>query len=167
MSEDTLADLNRVDEQTFVDELGGIYEHSPWVAERVAGDRPFDSVEALRDGMQQAVEEASEEQKLELLRAHPDLGDQTGITDASQSEQASAGLDSLSPEMYDAFERLNDRYREQFGFPFIMAVKDESPEAIKQAMETRVEHDESEEFQTALSEVHTIARFRLEERFES
>ena len=167
MSEDTLADLNRVDEQTFVDELGGIYEHSPWVAERVAGDRPFDSVEALRDGMQQAVEEASEEQKLELLRAHPDLGDQTGITDASQSEQASAGLDSLSPEMYDAFERLNDRYREQFGFPFIMAVKDESPEAIKQAMETRVKHDESEEFQTALSEVHTIARFRLEERFES
>jgi len=167
MSEHTLAELNRTDEQRFVDELGGIYEHSPWVAEQAASERPFDSVEALRDAMRAAVEEASEEQKLELLCAHPDLGDQTDITDASRSEQASAGLDSLSPELYERFQRLNERYREQFGFPFIMAVKDESPEAIKEAMERRVEHSEAEEFQTALSEVHTIARFRLEERFES
>jgi len=166
MTVDTLAELKSVDKQTFVDELGEIYERSPWVAEEAASDRPFDSVEALRAAMRAAVEEAPEEQKLELLCAHPDLGDQTGITDASQSEQASAGLDQLSPEMYEAFQRLNDRYREQFGFPFIMAVKDESPGAIKEAMEQRIEHPESEEFQTALSEVHTIARFRLEERFE-
>ncbi|WP_436901870.1 2-oxo-4-hydroxy-4-carboxy-5-ureidoimidazoline decarboxylase [Halovenus halobia] len=167
MTVDTLAELNSVDEQTFVDELGGIYEHSPWVAEQVVSERPFDSIEALRDAMRAAVDTASEERKLELLRAHPDLGDQTGVTDASKSEQASAGLDSLSPELYEAFERLNDRYREQFGFPFIMAVKDESPDAIKDAMERRVEHAESEEFQIALSEVHTIARFRLEDRFDS
>ncbi len=167
MTVETLAELNRVDEQTFVDELGGIYEHSPWVAEQVASERPFDSVEGLRDAMRAAVDSASAERKLELLRAHPDLGDQTGVTDASKSEQASAGLDTLSPALYETFERLNDRYREQFGFPFIMAVKDESPEAIKDAMERRVEHSESEEFQTALSEVHTIARFRLEDRFES
>lgn len=167
MSQDTLADLNRADEQTFVEELGGIYEHSPWVAERVVSERPFESVDALRAAMRAAVDDASEERQLALLRAHPDLGDQTGITDASESEQASAGLDQLSPELYETFQRLNDRYRERFGFPFIMAVKDESPEAIKEAMEQRIDNGDAVEFETALSEVHTIARFRLEERFQS
>jgi 2-oxo-4-hydroxy-4-carboxy-5-ureidoimidazoline decarboxylase len=165
MAELTLDTLNQADDERFVAELGGIYEHSPWVAERVTSERPFDSVEALQTAMQTAVDDASREQKLELLRAHPDLGDQTGITDASQEEQASAGLDDLSPEMYEAFQRLNDRYREQFGFPFIMAVKDESPAAIKQAMERRVDHSETEEFQTALEQVHRIAQFRLDDLF--
>jgi len=97
------------------------------------------------------------------LCAHPDLGEQTDITDASRSEQASAGLDSLSPELYERFQRLNERYREQFEFPFIMVVKNESPETIRAAMEERVEHDRSEEFRTALDQVHEIARLRLEE----
>jgi 2-oxo-4-hydroxy-4-carboxy-5-ureidoimidazoline decarboxylase len=167
MADTTLDTLQQSDDEQFVAELGGIYEHSPWVAERVCSDRPFDSVEALRTAMQAAVDSASREQQLELLRAHPDLGDQTGITDASEEEQAAAGLDQLSPEMYEAFQQLNDRYREKFGFPFIMAVKNESPDAIKEAMEQRVDHSESEEFQTALEEVHTIARFRLEDRFDS
>jgi 2-oxo-4-hydroxy-4-carboxy-5-ureidoimidazoline decarboxylase len=110
------------------------------------------------------VENASREAKLALLRAHPDLGDQTEMTDESEKEQASAGLDRLSPEQYDAFERLNDQYRDRFGFPFIMAVKGADPDAIQAAMERRVEHTESEEFRTALDQVHEIARLRLEDR---
>ena len=85
------------------------------------------------------------------------------MTDASKKEQASAGLDQLSEEQYEAFQRLNEQYREKFGFPFIMAVKNESTEVIREAMERRVEQSNSAEFQTAIEEVHTIARFRLEE----
>lgn len=167
MAERTFDEINQVDESQFVDELGNIYEESPWVAEQVASDRPFETVDALQTAMQDAVDSASREQKLELLGAHPDLGDQTGITDASQQEQASAGLDQLTPEQYDAFERLNERYREKFGFPFIMAVKGASPSEIRDAMEFRVEQSEEAEFQTALAEVHTIASLRLDERFRS
>lgn len=167
MAERIFDEINQVDESQFVDELGNIYEESPWVAERVASDRPFETVEALQTAMRDAVDSASREQQLELLRAHPDLGDQTGITDASQEEQASAGLDQLTPEQYEAFERLNDRYREKFGFPFIMAVKGASPSEIRDAMESRVEQSESVEFQTALDEVHTIASLRLDDRFTS
>ncbi len=166
MADETLEEINQYDDERFVDGLGGIYEHSPWVAERTRSKRPFNSVEELHSAMKTVVQNASREQKLELLRAHPDLGDQTGITDASKAEQSSAGLDQLTPEMYEAFQQLNDRYREKFGFPFIMAVKNESPDAIQEAMKQRVEHSKSEEFETALAEVHKIARLRLENQFE-
>lgn len=162
MSELTIEELNRAERETFVDLLGGVYETSPWVAERAAADRPFSSVDDVHGAMRHVVEAASRARQLELLRAHPDLGERTEMTEESRAEQASAGLDQLSPDQYAAFQRLNDTYRERFGFPFIMAVKDESPDAIQDAMEARVDHADSEEFRTALDEVHTIARFRLE-----
>lgn len=164
MTAHLLTDLERDGREAFVDALGDVYENSPWVAERAWSDRPFGSLAALRESLRAAVEDASEREQLELLRAHPDLGEQTEMTDASEAEQASAGLDQLSPEQYEAFERLNERYRETFGFPFIMAVKDASPPAIRAAMEERVEHPRATEFRTALDEVHEIARLRLEEQ---
>jgi 2-oxo-4-hydroxy-4-carboxy-5-ureidoimidazoline decarboxylase len=163
----TLEELNRADSDSFVERLGSVYEHSPWVAERAAADRPFDSVDDLHASMKRVVEDADRERRLELLRAHPDLGERTEMTDASVEEQASAGLDQLTPDQYEAFQRLNERYRDAFGFPFIMAVRDESPDAIRAAMEERVDHSRTEEFRTAIDEVHTIARLRLEERLES
>lgn len=163
MSDLTLDELNDRDEAAFVDELGGVYEHSPWVARRSYPESPFESVADLHETMADTVRTATREEKLALLRAHPDLGDRTEMTDASEEEQASAGLDDLSREQYEAFQRLNDRYRDKFGFPFIMAVKDETPAAIRAAMEERVENDEETEFQTALDEVHQIARFRLDD----
>jgi 2-oxo-4-hydroxy-4-carboxy-5-ureidoimidazoline decarboxylase len=164
MSELTIAELNDGSEAAFVDALGDIYEHSLWVAERAAADRPFESVADLHERMATVVENATREEKLELLRAHPDLGDQTEMTDESEKEQASAGLDQLSPDQYEAFQRLNEQYRDQFGFPFIMAVKGADPDEIQAAMEERVEHTESEEFRTALDQVHEIARLRLGDR---
>ena len=165
MADHTLDDLNEADEETFVDALGDVYETSPWVAERVVADRPFDSVEDLHEHMAGAVRDASAEHKLALLRAHPDLGEQTEMTDASEREQASAGLDELSPEQYETFQRLNETYRDRFGFPFIMAVKGASPDEIRAAMEERIDNSEATEFRTALDQVHEIARLRLEERF--
>jgi 2-oxo-4-hydroxy-4-carboxy-5-ureidoimidazoline decarboxylase len=158
-----LTDINEASRAAFVEMLGDIYEESPWVAERSATARPFASVSELRETMRQTVQDASDGEQLALLRAHPDLGEQTEMTDASESEQSAAGLDELGPQQYETFQRLNDRYREQFGFPFIMAVKNEGPDTIQAAMERRVENGESEEFQTALDEVHKIARLRLNE----
>jgi 2-oxo-4-hydroxy-4-carboxy-5-ureidoimidazoline decarboxylase len=163
MSEHTIETLNDADEAAFVEALGGAYERSPWVAERARSERPFDGVADLHASMKRVVESASRERKLELLRAHPDLGDQTGITDASEAEQASAGLDQLTPEQYEAFQRLNERYRDAFDFPFIMAVRNESPEAIRAAMERRLDNTEDEEFRAALDEVHEIAGLRLDD----
>jgi 2-oxo-4-hydroxy-4-carboxy-5-ureidoimidazoline decarboxylase len=111
--------------------------------------------------MKSSVENATEEQKLELLRAHPDLGDRTEMTEESENEQASAGLDNLSKEEYETFNRLNDQYRDKFGFPFIMAVKNSNPKVIRQGMKERLQNSVEDEFETALEEVHKIARFRL------
>jgi 2-oxo-4-hydroxy-4-carboxy-5-ureidoimidazoline decarboxylase len=163
MRETTVAALNDVDRATFVDILGGVYEESPWVARGAWPERPFESVEDVEDAMREVVEAAPRSEQLALLRAHPDLGGRTEMTDASESEQASAGLDQLSPSQYEAFQRLNRTYREQFGFPFIMAVKGESVDAIRAAMECRIDHSQSDEFRTALDEVHEIARLRLRE----
>ena len=163
MSGIQLAELNAAEKSRFVDALGSVYEESPWVARRSWSERPFRSVDELRAAMRETVASASEKKQLALLRAHPDLGEQTEMTDASKAEQSSAGLDELSPAQYETFQRLNDRYREKFGFPFIMAVNNATPDGIQAAMERRVENSESEEFQTALGEVHEIARLRLDD----
>ncbi|KYH24722.1 OHCU decarboxylase [Halalkalicoccus paucihalophilus] len=155
--------LNQADEERFVDTLGGVYEESPWVAERTWSKRPFSSIDDLQQAMAETVHDASREKQLALLRAHPDLGERTEMTDESQEEQASAGLDQLSPAQYETFQQLNETYRDKFGFPFIMAVKDESIDTIQQSMKNRIEHSQSKEFQTALDEVNVIAELRLAE----
>ena len=166
MSTLTLDELNAMAQSDFVAALGDVYEHSPWVAEAAWTDRPFESVETLHQRMKQAVDTASRERQLELLRAHPDLGEQTEMTDSSKQEQAEAGLDQLSKAQYETFDRLNETYRDTFDFPFIMAVKTESPDAIETAMRARIDNSPAREFRTALDEVHTIAKFRLDERIE-
>jgi len=167
MRDTNIAELNELDRDSFVEVLGGVYEASPWVARGAHADQPFESVSDVATALEAVVRDASHERRLELLRAHPDLGEQTEMTDASAAEQSSAGLDQLRPELYEEFQRLNDLYRDRFGFPFIMAVKNESPEAIRAAMEQRVEQSEQEEFETALSEVHKIARLRLDDIVDS
>lgn len=163
MDEISLEALNEADKTSFVAALGGVYESSPWVAERAYSDRPFASIDALHECMKRGVEAASPERKRELLCAHPDLGEQTDMTDTSREEQASAGLDKLSRDQYATFQRLNTTYRDRFDFPFIMAVRGASPDAIQAAMERRIENSEDEEFRTAVEQVHEIARLRLQE----
>lgn len=165
MKHSTIKELNNSEKNEFVELLSDVYEESAWVAEQVHSKRPFSSVQALNDAMRDTVDSASRDTQLELLRAHPDLGEQTEMTDASETEQASAGLTDLSPAQYDTFQQLNNQYREKFGFPFIMAVKNKSPEVIQTAMEDRVEHERDQEFETALSQVHEIAKLRLQELF--
>lgn len=157
----TIEQINALGIEQFVDLLGGIYEHSPWVAQGVWPKRPFRSREEIRLAMRAEVESADRNRRLYLLQAHPDLGTRTKIGKFSTREQKGAGLDQLTPDEYEMLLALNRRYREKFGFPFICAVKGNSKDDILVALTTRLESGSEEEFAQALWEVHRIAAFRL------
>jgi len=151
----------------FVRTYGEVYEHSPWVAEEAA---PFASesgdIERIAGLMADCVDNASVERQLALIRAHPDLAGKAQLagelTADSSSEQASAGLDQCSAEEYERFQTLNDAYKEKFGFPFVMAVRNSGRAEILAAFANRLDNDQDTEFETALAEIHTIARLRLQ-----
>jgi OHCU decarboxylase len=162
--------VNRLSREEFVERLGPVYEHSPWVAEEAYGARPFDGIDGLHGAMVRAVEAAPEGRRMALILAHPDLAGRAAmageLTLASKSEQASAGLDALSPREYREFHWLNDAYKEKFGFPLIFAVREHSKETILAGAERRLEHSCPEEIETALAEISKIARLRLEDLVE-
>lgn len=151
----------------FVTRYGGIYEHSPWVAERVQrllGDADADT-EALARLMADCVDNASVDRQLELMRAHPDLAGKAQVagelTADSTEEQSRAGLDQCTADEFEQFQSLNVAYKEIFGFPFIMAVRESTRKEILQAFAGRLENDHDAEFEIALQEIHKIARLRL------
>lgn len=151
----------------FISRFGGIYEHSPWVAELVAADAAaIDDIDRLADLMIDCVDNAATERQLALIRAHPDLAGKAQVagelTPDSTDEQASAGLDRCTRVEYERFQALNDAYKEKFGFPFVMAVRGSSRAAILKAFSARLKNDYDVEFETALAEIHKIARLRLE-----
>ncbi len=162
----TLAELNQMNEADFVNVLGGIFEHSPWVAQEVAAQRPFASLADLHSAMVGVVKRAGEKRKVALIRAHPDLAGKAALagelTANSKEEQAGASLDRLSEEEYRRFHALNTAYKETFGFPFIIAVKGHTKESILSAFEARLSNDLETEQKRALAEIARIARFRLD-----
>ena len=158
----TLADLNASDRDGFVAAIGWIFELSPWAAERAWDHRPFTSLNDVHRAMVAAVSAAHAEEQLALLRAHPDLGSRVRMTDASTSEQAGAGLDSLTVEEFERLQQLNRAYREKFGFPFLFAVKGRTKHDVLVALATRLPATPDEEFAEALRQVYRIAWFRLQ-----
>lgn len=153
--------------QDFIARFGVVYEHSPWVAEQVASLAiGLDDMDRLAELMADCVDNAGTEQQLLLIRAHPDLAGKAQIagvlTADSTAEQASAGLDQCSKTEYEKFQALNDAYKEKFGFPFVMAVRGSSRADILDAFSRRLKNDYDLEFETALAEIHKIARLRLE-----
>ncbi|WP_018664475.1 2-oxo-4-hydroxy-4-carboxy-5-ureidoimidazoline decarboxylase [Heyndrickxia acidiproducens] len=159
----TIDTLNQSSREKFIEILGGIFEDSPWIAEKAAAARPFSSREALFREMAAIVEGSSKEQKLALIQAHPDLGGRMEMSTYSNAEQEGAGLKHLTSEEYEKFQTMNQRYMEKFGFPFILAVRGKSKDDIYNAMKTRVDHGEEKEFETALQEICKIACLRLQE----
>ena len=160
----TLAALNTCPRDAFVDALGAIFEHAPWVAEAAFDRRPFATVAALHDAMVEAVAKAGAERQLALIKAHPDLGSKFGradLTAASQAEQGSLGLDRLSEEEFVRFTRLNAAYRQRFGFPFIICVRKQTRDSILSAFERRLKNDAIAERAAALNEIAQIAELRL------
>jgi len=157
-----IEDLNRLPQAEFVQRVGWIFEGSPWVAERAWGHGPFASIDALHAAMVAEVEHASPDEQLALLRAHPDLGARAKMSSASVSEQSGAGLDHLTAEEYTELLRLNSGYRDEFGFPFLLAVKGLTKNDILKSLRERASGAREEEFRIALEQVFRIARFRLE-----
>jgi 2-oxo-4-hydroxy-4-carboxy-5-ureidoimidazoline decarboxylase len=157
-----------MDTQEFISRYGGIYEHSPWVAEQLAelaSDAVADT-DAMARLMADVVDNAGEEQQLALIRSHPDLADKAQVVDEltpdSKAEQMSAGLHRCSKVEYERFQALNEAYKEKFGFPFVMAVRGSNCDDILGEFSRRLRNDHDVEFETALAEIHKIARFRLE-----
>ncbi|MET0748511.1 MAG: 2-oxo-4-hydroxy-4-carboxy-5-ureidoimidazoline decarboxylase [Rhizobium sp.] len=152
----------------FVTRFGGVFEHSPFIAERAvdAGiiKEPLTAV-GIHSVMVSIFRAATVAEKLAVLRAHPDLAGKLAIagklTVESRQEQAGVGLDRLNPQEHARFSELNKAYVSKFGFPFIIAVKGLDKEDILDAFETRINHDRDAEFATATAQVEKIALLRL------
>ena len=154
--------------EEFVSRYGGIYEHSPWVAEETHElAAKVEDVNELAKIFANCVDQADDERKLALIRAHPDLAGKAAIrgelTVESTSEQSSAGIDRCSPDEFEQFQDLNSQYKEKFGFPFVMAVRDSNRHEILAAFESRLGNEHQTEFETAIREIHKIACLRLQE----
>ena len=154
------------DREAFVATYGPLFEHSPWVAEAAYANGPYADREALLEGFVAVLDAAPEERQVALVRAHPDLAGKAAIegtlTEDSQREQASAGLDRLSPGEFEAFTRANAAYHERFDLPFVICVRDHDKESILAAAEARLHNDYETELRTALGEIARIAHHRLE-----
>ncbi|MDP9290922.1 MAG: 2-oxo-4-hydroxy-4-carboxy-5-ureidoimidazoline decarboxylase [Verrucomicrobiota bacterium] len=157
------AEVSALDRAEFTRSLGQVFEHAPWVAARTWAKRPFATREELHAALCATVTSATDEEKLGLIRAHPDLVANVALTKESRSEQASAGLSNLSPEEVALFEKCNREYRERFGFPFVICARLNKKEAILRAFPERLKNSVEAERETALREIFKIAELRLAE----
>lgn len=157
--------LNKLDRAGFVAALGSVFERSAWIAERAWARRPFRSRDDLHRELCTVVEEASQEEKVALIRAHPDLVGRAaltgGLTVESAREQSSAGLDRLTPEEVVRFTDLNRRYREKFGFPFVICARENKKRSILEGFTARLSNSREVEIGIALEQIARIARLRL------
>ena len=170
----TLERLNAADDAGFVALLDGIYEHSPWVAERAASRRPFATLAQLKRALVETLAEASRDERLALLRAHPELAGKAMIAKAltaeSTHEQGKAGLTQCTAEEFATLQRLNAAYNEKFGFPFMLAVRGPRGDGLSKAQiiatfARRLENHPDFEFEEGLRNVHRVAELRLDDRF--
>ncbi|MSU59405.1 MAG: 2-oxo-4-hydroxy-4-carboxy-5-ureidoimidazoline decarboxylase [Pedosphaera sp.] len=161
----TLAQLNSCAREEFVRVVGPVFEHSPWIAEATWAQRPFAGVEELHRALCRTVRDAGGEKQLALIRAHPDLVGWLALTGTltreSTGEQASAGLDRLTPEEIELFQKNNAAYKEKFGFPFVICARLNKQEAILNGFKVRLNNSREQEIQTALAEIFKIAELRL------
>lgn len=162
-----LADVEKMSEEEFVAIFGPLFEHSPWVAQEAWRRRPFDGRGALHAAFEDAMRSAPRERQLALIRAHPELAgreaEEGELTEESGREQASAGLDRLSPTEHARLKELNRRYGERFGFPMIVCVREHTKDSILAWGSARLERSPDEEVATALGEIAKIADLRLED----
>ena len=166
----SLADLNAAKRAAFTAALGYLFEHSPWVADQAWLRRPFRDAGQLHAALCATMRAAPADWQLALIRAHPDLAgrlaQQNKLTDESTREQASAGLNALTDAELAEFTRLNDTYKAQFGFPFIICARLNAKDSILAAMQERLRHTPATERDTALAEIEKIAWLRLKDELQ-
>jgi OHCU decarboxylase len=161
----TISQLNQLGRKEFVRVVGPVFEHSPWIAESAWLKKPFADLENLHQELCEIVKNSGEEKQLALIRAHPDLVGKIALagqlTKESTNEQASAGLNKLSPEEIDLFQNQNAAYKNKFGFPFVICARLNKKAAILAGFETRLKNSREQEIKTALEEIFKIAELRL------
>lgn len=166
----SLAYLNSTDRAGFEQVIGALFEKNRWVAERAFAQRPFASLAALHQAMSTIIFQASPAEQLELILSHPELVGREAVggtlSDASQNEQAKAGLTNLTPAEIAQFNELNKTYRAQFGFPFIICARKHHKSTILAAFPERLQHSREEEIQIALDQITQILEFRLNDAIE-
>ena len=163
----SLNELNDMDATSFVGLLGGVFEHSPWVAQRVVSQRPFATLAQLHAAMVSAIEGAGTQAQLRLIQAHPELAGKAALrgelTAESTREQSGAGLDQCSPEEFAALQRLNTDYKARFGFPFIVAVRGHTRQSIIALMGQRLANSVEVESKECLQQIYRIGLLRLQD----
>ena len=154
----------------FIDAFGSVFEHSPWIAGRAFDlelGPAHDTAQGMHNALCRVFRSASDEERLGVLKAHPDLAGKLSqekqLTELSAREQGKAGLDHLTQQERRLFLDLNTRYREKHGFPFIIAARDHTCAAILDAFHARLENDNAHEFATACRAVERIAQIRLKD----
>ncbi len=160
-----LVEINALDREGFVLRLGLVAEGSPWVAYGAYDLHPFATALELVAAFRAAIARETDERQVELIRAHPDLAGRAALagelTVESASEQASLGLDRLSAEEFALFHARNDAYRERYGFPFVVCVRQQTKASILHAYEQRLANDREVEVAVALDEIVSIIRLRV------
>jgi 2-oxo-4-hydroxy-4-carboxy-5-ureidoimidazoline decarboxylase len=159
-------ELNTLERHEFTRLLAPVFEHSPWIAARTVAKRPFADRDEFYSALRETVTKASHDEKLCLIRAHPDLAGDEALTRESEAEQTSAGLGQLSDEEKTLFQRYNAEYRKKFGFPFVICARLNKKQAILDAFPMRLENSPEQEMETALQEIFKIAKLRLKDLIE-
>ncbi len=160
---DSIDTFNKLNKSEFLSTFGNVFEKTEWIAEKCYNSKPYNNVQELVNKMMETFENSIKEKHLEILNSHPDLAVKKKLTRESENEQANANLNQCTNEEFEEFNRLNEKYKKKFGFPFIIAVKGKNKNEILKIFRQRITNNINLEFEEAKKQVKKIATFRLSE----
>ena len=160
---DSIDTFNKLNKSEFLSTFGNVFEKTEWIAEKCYDSKPYNNVQELVNKMMEVFENSIKEKHLEILNSHPDLAVKKKLTKESENEQANANLNQCTNEEFEEFNKLNEKYKKKFGFPFIIAVKGKNKNEILNIFRQRITNNINLEFNEAKKQVKKIATFRLSE----
>ena len=160
---DSIDTFNKLNKSEFLSTFGNVFEKTEWIAEKCYDSKPYNNVQELVNKMMEVFENSIKEKHLEILNSHPDLAVKKKLTKESENEQANANLNQCTNEEFEEFNKLNEKYKKKFGFPFIIAVKGKNKNEILNSFRQRITNNINSEFEEAKKQVKKIASFRLSE----
>ncbi len=160
---DSIDTFNKLNKSEFLSTFGNVFEKTEWIAEKCYDSKPYNNVQELVNKMMEVFENSIKEKHLKILNSHPDLAVKKKLTKESENEQANANLNQCTNEEFEEFNKLNEKYKKKFGFPFIIAVKGKNKNEILNIFRQRITNNINLEFDEAKKQVKKIATFRLSE----
>ena len=160
---DLIDTFNKLNKSEFLSIFGNVFEKTEWIAEKCYDSKPYNNVQELVNKMMEIFDNLIKEKHIEILNSHPDLAVKKKLTKESENEQANANLNQCTNEEFEEFNKLNEKYKKKFGFPFIIAVKGKNKNEILNIFRQRITNNINLEFEEAKKQVKKIATFRLSE----